>query len=139
MMVEPFASVDDLQKRWRILTEDEQRIAEVKLEDATVMIKALARNRGVAFNLDDDVTQGTLRSITCEMVKRSMLSSDNSAGVSGHSMTAGPFSENFTFSNPTGDLYLTASEKKQLGLSSMLIGSIRPEIHAPTGRGVYGR
>ena len=53
--------------------------------------------------------------MACAIVKRAMLASDDIAGVTQHSQTAGYYSESFSYSNPDGDLYLTRSEKESLG------------------------
>jgi hypothetical protein len=51
------------------------------------------------------------------MVKRAMASpvSDLDASISSASRTAGPFTQQTTFANPSGDLYLTKAEKLSLG------------------------
>ena len=48
------------------------------------------------------------------MVKRAMLAGDT-AGVQSATQTTGPFSDTVAYSNPDGDLYLTASERQSLG------------------------
>src|SRR5690606_14204401 len=73
-----------------------------------------------ANEVDDDDTaaqsqrEAVLRSIACSMVQRSMLAGDTSPGVKTAQETTGPFSQSFTYANPTGDLYLTAAEVKLL-------------------------
>ena len=43
-------------------------------------------------------------------------------------MTAGPYTQSWTFANPSGDMYLTKMEKRLLGITSGYIGSIRPKV-----------
>jgi len=47
-------------------------------------------------------------------------------GASQMSMTAGPYTQQFTYANPSGDMYLTKIEKRLLGITSSYIGTIRP-------------
>ena len=44
-----------------------------------------------------------------------MLARDDMSGVSQGTQTAGSYSESLTWANPSGDIYLTASEKESLG------------------------
>ncbi len=113
----PFATVSELEARWRTLSTDEKTRATALLEDASYMILARCET---AATVDDGDTAGrsqresVLRSIVCAMVQRSMLAGDATPGVKTTQETAGPFSQSFTFANPTGDLYLTAGELKLL-------------------------
>lgn len=113
----PFATVSELEARWRTLSTDEQTRAEALLEDASYMILARCSS---ANEVDDDdpgqqaQREAVLRTIVCAMVQRSMLVGADVPGVKTTQETAGPFSTSMTFTNPTGDLYLTASEMKLL-------------------------
>lgn len=106
-----YGSVDDLRDRWPSLpaTSDAQ---------ATILLGAASRKLRVAVpGLDDLIAAGTLEAdlvtdVVCSMVKRAMIAGDQAEGVS--QQTAGPYS--MTFANPTGDLYLTKSEKHDLGI-----------------------
>jgi hypothetical protein len=128
--MEPFATVADLEARWRPLSDTERVRAQVLLLDASVLIaqrcpEALAPPVGVFVD--------ALRAVTCEMVKRAMIAPVDQPSASNTQMTAGPYSESLTFANPTGDLYLTRSEEKRLGIGKGCIGSIRPAIHDRDG------
>ncbi|RYQ39381.1 Phage protein Gp19/Gp15/Gp42 [Bifidobacterium pseudolongum subsp. globosum] len=104
----PFAIVEDLEARWHALTSEERRRAERLLADASDLIRTSCPNWSRATPL-------TLERVACSIVKRAMLASDDIAGVTQHSQTAGSYSESFSYSNPDGDLYLTRSEKESLG------------------------
>jgi len=74
----------------------------------------------VAMGVDPDETcDAVMDTVIYAMVQRSMASTadDAMAGVRQRTQTAGSYSENFTFANPSGDLYLTAMEKQALGIS----------------------
>ena len=66
------------------------------------------------------------------MVNRALMASTSDAlGVSNASYTMGPFSQSATFSNPSGDLYLTANERRMLGAGATAIGSMRAKVGWP--------
>lgn len=113
-----FAEPEDLEARWHTLTGSERERASLLLVDASDKIMTdypHAVNR---------VSATTLKRIVCQMVKRAMLASDERAGVSQMSQTTGSFADSFTFTNPDGDLYLTASERKSLTASSRRIFTV---------------
>ena len=107
MVSPPFATPDDLAKRWHPLTQAEQATAKTLLDDASDLIMTQCPRWREA-------SAATLRRIACQMVKRAMLSMDR-AGISQSTQTAGSFSESSSYSNPDGDLYLTSAERKSLG------------------------
>lgn len=109
-----FATAADLEVRWRPLVSDEQAVAEARLDDASAIV------RSECPDIDAKITAGTVdaevaRFVVCEMVKRTMLSGPDTAGVSGQMLVAGPFTRQQTYANPTGNLYLTKQEKRLLG------------------------
>ena len=107
-----YADVSDLESRWRELTDDEQARAAVLLDDASAMLDAL-----VAVDDTDEQQMALLKIVTCNMVQRSMSTDGDTYGVSQQSMTAVGFSQQYTYANPTGDLYITKTEKRMLGIS----------------------
>lgn len=115
-----FATIDDLQARWHLLSSEEATRAQVLLDDASDLIRTQSQGWKHA-------QPTTLCRIVCAMVKRSMLAeSDNPNGYSQVSQTTGPFSDMHTYANPQGDLYLTSSEKESLRAATrgrmMIIG-----------------
>ena len=108
-----YATVEDLEARWRTLTADERDRAGVLLEYAAVRLDA-------ACPPSDPPTAQELAArkiVSCEMVKRAMATSGGIGGVGVTSVQqgAGPYQETVQFSNPTGDLYLSKSDRKLLG------------------------
>lgn len=119
-----YATYEDLQARWRTLTEAEQATATTLLEDAAGIIDA-----AVTIDTEDTTQLANARYVSCAMVRRSMQASESDMiGISQASATMGPFSQQATFANPTGELYLTAQEKAMLGASSSFVGSLRAKI-----------
>lgn len=114
-----YASVDDLEARFRPLTDDEKNKAEVLLGDASELINNAFEMQGREIRCSAEI----LKIVTCAMVKRA-LASKNDADFSNVSTTVGVFSESYTYANPDGSLYLKRSELKQLGLASGRIKSI---------------
>lgn len=117
-----FATATQLADRWRPLTEAETPRAEALLLDASQMILD-EDTRGVL----DDLTAPTqtLISITCSMVIRAMASGiDAGPPVSQYGYGSGPINEQRTYANPTGDLYLTKSERRRLGFSRQRAGGV---------------
>lgn len=117
-----FAEVSDLEARWRTLSESEAEQAETLLADASAMLSRLA-----VVDSSDSAQAELLKIVTCDMVKRSMASSE-AIGVDQFSITAGPYSQTQHFAATSGDLYLTKLEKRLLGITSSYIGSIPPKI-----------
>lgn len=119
-MAEPFATVEDLQARWRPLSDQERRRAEVLIGDVTDLIMATCPRW-------DKATDLTRRRITCAVVKRAMQGDSGMGGsnlgaypeprgtLSAESHTTGPYTDNYTYSNPDGDLFLKAKEIQALG------------------------
>ena len=107
-----YADVSDLESRWRELTEEEQARAAVLLDDASAMLAA-----SVEVDESDEQQMALLKIVTCNMVQRSMSTGGDMYGVTQQSMTAVGFSQQYTYANPTGDLYITKSEKRMLGIS----------------------
>lgn len=119
-----FATVEDLEARWHALTEPEQARATVLLDDASVYIASLVR-----VDASDCMQASALKIVCCSMVQRAMNASANDAfGISQQTITADIYSQSMSFANPSGDFYLTASEKRLLGITSSYMLGIRPTI-----------
>lgn len=113
--MEAFAQVDDLQCRWRTLTPSELDKAAVLLEDAAAFLAAEFKICGKEIDPDDEILAINLKVVSCAMVKRIMANNFDS-DITQTSITAGSFSEQMTFANPTGDFYLREQERRLLGL-----------------------
>lgn len=124
--MEAFATAADLESRWRMLSDVERKRAETLLADASVIIATKCAQSGIVVDETDELQSLTISSITCEMVKRAMLTPVDQAPMKQFSQTAGPYSESGTYANPNGDLYLTSDEKKRLGIGRQRMFSIAP-------------
>lgn len=120
-----YATVDDLEARWRTLDSDEEARAAVLLDDASVML-----TEQVEVDAEDEQQSALLKIVCCNMVIRAMLASESDAyGVSQIDYGMGPFSQAAHFANPNGDLYLTGQEKDLLDIGTgRYIFDFRPQI-----------
>lgn len=120
-----YATVTDLEARWRTLSAVEREIAETLLGDAQIRLDAECPPADPL-----PAAQRQIRVIvSCEMVKRAMLNREQSAGVTSIQSTAGPFSKSLTYVNPTGDLYISKGERKLLGCGKQRAGVVDPLTH----------
>lgn len=135
--MEPFADVNDLESRWRVLDESEKERAGVLLNDASAYLFALLDYSDIPVDTENEIQKSNLKMVCCAMVRRIMGIDEKLFGVTQFSQTAGSFTEMATASNPSGDMYLTNSEKLLLGLplkGKKQKGSFfRVAIHKPDG------
>ena len=119
-MAADYATLDDLKAHWPGLPAGDEDEAVQKLHEASVEI------RGNYPDVDTRLISGGLapdipRLVVCRMVKRAMDSPDvdegmgTPSGVDSTQVSVGPFSRSFKFSNPDGNLFLSAADKKLLG------------------------
>ena len=117
-----YATIEDLEARYGELTGEMQGRASVLLDDAAVLIDSAA-------TIDTEARESAALVVSCAMVNRALQAAESDAyGISQASMTAGSYSQSMSFANPSGDLYLTGTEKSMLGIGMGYIGSIRPRI-----------
>lgn len=122
-MADAYATFADLQQRWPGIPDSSRGRAEALLEDAAVILdaeKPPVPDPATGVLPDERVR----RLVSCSMVERIMKNDGTAAGVTQGSRTMGPFSESVTYANPTGDLYLTKSERKLLGIGSQVAFSV---------------
>lgn len=112
-----YATVEDLKVHWSELPDDDAEDATQKLKEASIEIRALFPDidrRILALTLDPEVPQ----LVACRMVKRAMDVDDDAdvplAGMETVQFGAGPFQFGGKVSNPDGNVYLSASDKRLL-------------------------
>ena len=117
-----YATVADVQSRMsHDMTEQEQAICSILLDDAGVMIDSFA----------PDANDDAKKVVSCRMVIRAMGDLDGGSqvpvGATQGSMSALGYSQSWTFgaTGGTGELYLGKLEKQLLGLGNK-IGSYSP-------------
>lgn len=137
-----FATPDDLSSRWRQLSPSETDRAEALLDDAAIYLEAEFRRCDKTIDPEDEFLLSALKIVSCSMVKRVLASSGTTAlGIDGDftqlSKTAGSFTEQYTFANPSGDMYITAREYKLLGIpqNTRKIGQVGRQVTAVDNEG----
>ena len=115
-----YASVEDVQSRMtRTMTEDEQAVCSVLLDDAGVMIDAIALS----------ASADAKKVVSCRMVIRALGDGTTGGypiGASQGSMSGLGYSQSWTVSGgSTGELYIGKADRQMLGLSNS-IGSYSP-------------
>lgn len=123
-MAYAFATAEDYEARWGAVPADEQGIVSATLDDAGLMLRSK-----VAVDEGDQELMDRLKMVSLNMAKRAMATYDG--GVYGASQTdaqMGPFQQSVHWSNPSGDLYVTAAEKDLLGIDSAWVASIPARI-----------
>ncbi len=120
--MEAFATRSDLAERWPDIPASlsDRQVGE-RLLDATSRLLAEMAASGVTVEPDDEVQARNLKAVCCQMVIRSLSCS---AGVSQSNVTAGPYSQQLTFANPDGGLYINAAERRALGLRRRRISQV---------------
>lgn len=106
--MEPFATVEDLEKHWHPLTDEQEVVAEQLLESASALI------RNEFPDIDSRIAAGKLSSrvplvITVEMVKRVMRNPEGAL-----QKTTGPFSVTYHADALAAELFLTDEDRRQL-------------------------
>ena len=115
-----YATAEDVQRRMvKTLTDEQIGVCAALLDDAGVLIDAIAPN----------ASDEAKASVSCSMVIRAMGSQGDMAvpmGATQGSASALGYSQSWTFGNgATGELYLSRTEKRILGVGNK-IGSYSP-------------
>jgi len=115
-----YATVTDVQERMtNTLTDEQERVCVALLDDAAALIDAT----------NTKATDAQKKTVSCSMVIRTLGSSANVGiplGATQGSASALGYSQSWTIGNgASGELYLSKTEKKILGLANR-IGSYSP-------------
>ena len=141
MTREPFASVEELRRYWRILSPVETTRATVLLPLASDRLRMMAQRAGIDLDAKiaadpDGAYANTLKFAMLDAVKRALQVPADVPPINAYQQTAGPYSENITYANPTGDLYFKKSELTLLGISGGQ--SLNSLSTTPNNKGLYG-
>lgn len=113
----PYADVQDLTTFWKA-PDNDQRALDL-LKRASNRLRLIGETVGV--DVDSKVNNSaayfsTVQWVVMEATKRALLTPSDQPPVENWSQTAGPYSENYKYSNPSGDLWFKKSELSELGL-----------------------
>lgn len=106
-----FATVADLQDRWRTLSEAEESRAGVLLADASVYLRAVCSRHGIAPAERADA----LKIVCCDLVQRKMASPDG-APVSSVTQQGGPYSATVSYAVSSRKFRLYDEDYELLGI-----------------------
>jgi hypothetical protein len=106
--MEPLATYEDVQDRWRPLAPDEINRCTVLLDDASALLRAEFPG------IDQTIATGGLDAavvvaVVANITKRAMLAPAD--GISQESETSGPYSHSQSYANPMGNVFLTQAER----------------------------
>lgn len=132
----PYADVEDLTAFWKAPDD----------ADRALYLLTLSSNRlrliGENVDVDTDAKANaspayfaTIQWVVMEATKRALLTPTDAPPANSTTQTAGPYSENIVYTNPSGDLWFKKSELKELGLSGNQklsnISSSQIDIYSP--------
>lgn len=129
-----YADVNDLTLFWKAPTDSSR--AEYLLKLASNRLRLIGAD--VSVDIDAEVNSApayfmTVQWVVMESVKRALQSPIEGQPVETYGQTAGPYSENFKYSNPTGDLWFKKSELSAIGLyGTQTLGGLN------TSQNLYG-
>ena len=136
-MATNYATIADLEAYWKPLEESEEARAEQMMSIASSRLRLYAANAG--FNLDEKIAESTdyaeaVKWVVMEATKRALSTPIDTPPVDSYSQAAGPYSENYKFTNPSGDLWFKKAELKTLGISGVQRAT---SISPVTRRNIY--
>lgn len=131
--MDAFATVSDYEGRYGA-ADDQARLA-LLLEDATgLLLSAYERHYGAEYAAGEHAAfDRNACAVCCAVVSRSLNVPSGMEGVSQLSQTAGSYSASATFSNPTGDMFVTKGDYRRLGLYGNRLRAIDAMTYADRG------
>lgn len=132
-----YATIEDLSTYWRPISPSETSRANMLLEIASSRLRIEADKVDIALDdrvsYDDDYAMA-VKLVVMDAVKRALATPIDTPPVDNYSQSAGPYSENYRFTNPSGDLWFKKAELRSIGIGIAKIGTIKPN----TRRDIYG-
>ena len=135
-----FATIEDLEAGWQHLhgTDISREVAETLLTRASAYISALLANRGIAIDPEDEVQKTNLTTVTCSLVRRSLMDLDKS-NISSIAQSVGSTNVSISYRQQDGSFYLSDADKLLLGIKGNgKAKMLRAAIHNPDGSLVEG-
>lgn len=121
-----FATIQDIIDLWREMTPDETVRANALLPVVSDSLRVEAKR--VGKNLDEMATdesyRSVLRSVTVDIVTRTLLTSTSSEPSTQLTQSALGYSQTSTFLVPGGGLFIKNSELSRLGLKRQRYGTL---------------
>lgn len=114
---DPYADVEDLTLFWKAPTDSARALYLLKMASNRLRLigSDLSADIDAKVNADPAYFM-TVQWVVMESVKRALQSPLDQVPTESYGQTAGPYSENFKYSNPSGDLWFKKSELSSIGL-----------------------
>ncbi len=125
--MENFATVEDVQTLWRTLKFEEKERAEALLEVVSHSLRVEAKKVGKYLDglvLTDPSFASVVKSVTVDVVARTLMTSTNQEPMTQFSESALGYSVSGSYLVPGGGLFIKDSELKRLGLKKQRYGVI---------------
>ena len=136
MALDPYADLAQLEAFWKDVPDADEGRATILLELASNRLRLIGTDIGVDTDAKvaaSEAYETTIRWVVMESVKRAINTPTDQPPVETWAQTAGPYSENYKYSNPGGDIYFKKSELSSLGLyGKQVLSSI------DTSQNLYG-
>ena len=120
-----YATIDDITSLWRPVTPQETERANALLPVVCASLHAEARKRGrnldAMVEKDPDLAE-VAKSVTVDVVARTLMTSTNQEPMTQMSQAAGGYSASGTLLVPGGGLFIKRSELDRLGLRRQRFG-----------------
>lgn len=124
-----FATIEDLEKLWRVLNPTERERAEGLLEIVSDSLRVEADKVGKNLDelaADSDAYASVLKSVTVDVVARTLMTSTDQEPMTQMTESALGYSYSGSFLVPGGGLFIKDTELKRLGLKRQRYGVIDP-------------
>ncbi len=124
-----FATIEDIEKLWRNLKPAERERAEGLLEIVSDSLRVEADKVGKNLDelaADSDAYAGVLKSVTVDVVARTLMTSTDQEPMTQMTESALGYSYSGSFLVPGGGLFIKDTELKRLGLKRQRYGVIDP-------------
>lgn len=122
-----FATTDDLELLWRALKTSEEERAEALLTTVSASLRYEAAKVGkdldAMIEADENLAE-VAKSVTVDVVARTLMTSTNQEPMTQYSEAAGGYSVSGSFLIPGGGLFIKTSELARLGLKRQRIGAL---------------
>lgn len=133
-----YVTIEEFEQFWRQLEMSEYDRFDILEQLAQARLTVMANDAGVDLEArveEDENYLGVVKWVIMEAIKRAISTPTNTMPVDTYSQTAGPYTENYKFTNPSGDLWFKKSELAALGIANkQTINSIKPSTRGD----IYG-
>lgn len=122
-----FATLDDVGLLWRPMTSEEQDRASALLDVVSASLRVEADKVGKSLDAmvaEDKNFAAVAKSVTVDVVARTLMTATDQEPMTQFSQTAGPYTASGTFLVPGGGLFIKRSELARLGLRRQKFGAV---------------